>query len=163
MKAGVDNLTYEQAIYLFTYVKETGEFFCNFTGNKLGYKRLDGYLQIHIKGRSYELGHRLATLMVLKEYPINEVDHKNKDKLDNSWVNLRQVTKTQNQWNSSIRSDNISGVKGVNWVEREQRWVARIQVNKARLCLGYFRTLEEAKQSINNKRMALHGEYASHG
>lgn len=46
--------------------------------------------------------------------------------------------------NQRIRSDNTSGVKGVNWDDTHKKWVARISVNKARKSLGYFNNKQDA-------------------
>jgi hypothetical protein len=43
------------------------------------------------------------------------MDHVNGDRADNRWCNLREATQSQNQANTSMRADNISGYKGVCW------------------------------------------------
>lgn len=55
---------------------------------------------------------------------------------NNGWVKPERRVK---QWN------NTSGYPGVNWDKTHERWVARINVgHNKRICLGYFRTKEEA-------------------
>ena len=44
---------------------------------------------------------------------------------------------------NEIRKDNTSGVKGVNWSNRFNKWVARIQYDKKRIGKS-FETFEEA-------------------
>ena len=43
--------------------------------------------------------------------------------------------------------NNKSGVKGVFWSEREQRWIASITVKRKSIKIGRFRTLEEAAKA----------------
>lgn len=55
---------------------------------------------------------------------------------NNVWVKPERRVK---QWN------NTSGYPGVYWDKTHERWVARINVGHSkRICLGYFRTKEEA-------------------
>src|SRR6185436_2505792 len=59
-----------------------------------------GYLLIKLKGRSIQL-HRLAWFMHYGEWPKHNIDHINRDRLDNSINNLRDVTQAENLKNSS--------------------------------------------------------------
>lgn len=43
--------------------------------------------------------------------------------------------------------NNKSGVRGVYWNAREQRWIAKIQVRGKEICLGRYASLEDAKQA----------------
>lgn len=63
---------------------------------------------------------------------------------DNRKLNLRLSDRSKNNMNTLIRKDNTSGVKGVNWSNRPEGWRARIQVNKKRIDLGVYDSLEEA-------------------
>ena len=53
-----------------------------------------------------------------------EVDHKDRNGLNNQKDNLRFVTKSQNQHNTKLRSDNTNGIKGVSWYKGMQKWRA---------------------------------------
>lgn len=63
-------------------------------GQIAGYLCL-GYVAIGIDGKLYK-GHRLAWLYMTGEWPKDEIDHINRTKHDNRWVNLREATKEQN-------------------------------------------------------------------
>jgi hypothetical protein len=89
------------------------------------------------------LMHRLIALCMGLDLTGREVDHINRDRLDNRRSNLRAVSKSVNQHNSKLRADSSTGVKGVS-VNRQGSYVARLQVNKCRMYLGRFSTLEEA-------------------
>jgi hypothetical protein len=43
--------------------------------------------------------------------------------------------------------EKTSKYKGVSWNKRANKWIARIQINDKRVCLGYFNTQEEASQA----------------
>ena len=58
------------------------------------------------------------------------VDHINRNRLDNRKSNLRIVSSSENIVNSKLRRDNTSGIKGVSWNKRYQRWSTSIQFEK---------------------------------
>jgi len=76
-------------------------------------------------------------------YPI-EVDHKNRIRNDNRWSNLEASTRSDNSRNTKIRSDNTSGVKGVNRDKRRGTWRVRIHNKGREVHLGEFNTFEDA-------------------
>lgn len=159
----LDRMTYETMASIVTYDPDTGIFYKKGTDQIISRARPDGYHAIHIYNKTYELAHRVALLLMNGRYPDGEVDHINGIRSDNRWCNLREVTKAYNQWNAKMRSDNVSGIKGVNWVERDKAWVARIQVNGKRLIIGYFKDLEIAKIAITKARETYHREFAFDG
>ena len=75
-------------------------------------------------------GGRLQHIIYGKPPEGYEIDHRNGDKLDNTELNLRKATKSQNQFNTSVRSNNTSGVTGV-WKSRYS-WHAQIHYNGQR-------------------------------
>ena len=68
--------------------------------------------------------HRLLMGIDAVPDPIHtgEVDHRNRDRLDNRRANLRLVTHGGNQRNTAPRA--VSGEKGVRYVPRGRRWQA---------------------------------------
>lgn len=97
----------------------------------------EGYRTITVHG-SRHYAHRLAWAWVHGSFPTDLVDHKNKNRLDNSIDNLRPATRKQNAENSGIRSHNTSGFKGVTWSKDRCKWVAQINHNGEHKTLGYF-------------------------
>lgn len=83
------------------------------------------------------------------------VDHMNWDTLMNTMDNLRIVTNAQNMQNQQIRSDNSTGVRGVNFDNDKQKFRARVGINGKRIQVGYFKTLEEAEKAIIEARKEL--------
>ena len=70
--------------------------------------------------------------------------------------NFNLVTPLENAQNSSLRKDNTSGVKGVHFNKRTNKWIARIQFNKKRISLGSFDTLEEAVEARRKAEKEYH-------
>ena len=113
----------------------------------------EGYRRISINYKTYR-SHRLAFLYIIGRFPLNEVDHINRKKSDNRWVNLREVTHSQNQRNSSIKTKHTTGFKGV--AKSGNRYMARIH-NKH---LGSFKTAKEAHEAYKRSSLLLHKEYS---
>lgn len=85
-----------------------------------------------------------------------EVDHINHDTLDNRRINLRRVTKAQNQQNANRPKNNTSGYKGVHKPHRGRGWVVNIQ----KQYIGYFYDIHEAARAYNNEAIKRYGEFA---
>jgi hypothetical protein len=82
--------------------------------------------------------------LILQKTSGYEIDHINRNGLDNRRSNIRLVTRSDNNRNSKIRSDNTTGVKGVYYNKTNNNWYARIAVNKKWKYIGSFSTKEEA-------------------
>lgn len=81
------------------------------------------------------------------------VDHINHDTLNNCRSNLRIVTPSQNQVNRRVPKNNkTSGVCGVYWNKRQQKWHARIQYQGKRKHLGMFDDIKEAETAVREAR-----------
>lgn len=73
-----------------------------------------------------------------------EIDHFNRNKLDNRKSNLRPITHKQNMLNRSIAVNNTSGVTGVSFNKSHNKWYANISENGNRHSLGYFDNFDDA-------------------
>ncbi|HAT7656023.1 TPA: hypothetical protein JAX20_001120 [Enterobacter hormaechei] len=120
-----------------------------------------GYINIKIGGKTFK-AHRLAFLYVYGYMP-EMVDHKNLNRADNRLSNLRAANRAQNGQNSNMRSDNASGVKGVSWDKRINKWVARCTCNGHENWIGSFENKECAIEAVRLFRGKTHGEFANHG
>lgn len=97
---------------------------------------------------------------ILSYYGPNTVDHKDRDRFNNQKENLRLATRSQNQQNRKIPSQNTSGFKGVHWERRMNKWRARITVNKYTIHLGFFSDKIEAAKAYNKSALVNFGEFA---
>jgi len=89
-----------------------------------------------------------------------EIDHINHNKIDNRRSNLRECTTKENVRYARTRSDNISGVTGVGFTKRENRWRARIFVDGKEKGLGYYKNKEDAIKARLKAEKKYFGEYA---
>lgn len=120
-----------------------------------------GYMQTGIKGKYYK-NHRIIFMMHYGYVP-DYIDHIDGNPLNNRIENLRPATSSQNQYNTSIRSKNRSGVKGVSFDPSSKKWKARIGFDNKDILLGKFNTVEEAAKVVNDAREKYHKEFANFG
>ena len=141
------------------YNPETGEIrWRNRRGKAPAFTTLgnQGYLTGTVFYRNM-LAHRVAWALYYGKWPDKQIDHINGDRTDNRISNLRDVPSHINQRNRK-RSKGASGVDGVRWVEKVQRWHVTIMHEY----IGRFRTFEEvvaARKAEERKR----GYHPNHG
>jgi AP2 domain len=87
-------------------------------------------------------------------------DHWNQVTLDNRRTNLRIAKNQQSSQNQKLRSDSLTGYKGVHLHRQTGKWQARIMVNGVRLHLGLFGTPESAYKAYCSKAVEHFGEFA---
>jgi hypothetical protein len=159
-------LTQELLKEVLNYDSETGEFFWRTQrsqqriGDKAGTKKKSGYIQIRFNKKSY-YAHRLAWLYTHGEWPDN-IDHINHDRADNRLCNLRSVSLTENCRNLALRAKNTSGVNGVFFNKRHNKWHATIQMKKRMVHLGLFDNLDDAAKARQNADIK-YGFHENHG
>jgi hypothetical protein len=91
-----------------------------------------------------------------------EVDHKNNNGLDNRHINLRHATHIQNLQNQRRNGNESSKYKGVRFMNN--RWVARITINKKLIHLGTFKGEGgeiEAARCYDRAAIQHYGEFAN--
>ncbi len=106
------------------------------------------YRSIMIDNKQY-YAHRLAFFYMTERWPIT-VDHRDRNGLNNSWINLRAATHRQNNANR-----NICGVR-----KYLDKWRSRITIDGVRVSLGVFKTPDEAHQAYVEAARRVHGEFA---
>lgn len=87
-------------------------------------------------------------------------DHININKLDCRRSNLRIATRSNSCVNRKKFANNKSGITGVHWHKRIQKWQVSISADNHTRHLGYFETKAEAAAARARAVIELHGEYA---
>lgn len=154
-----DNLTATYVRSILDYDSETGDLVWKVNrgqralkGKIAGSHDREGYKKITINGISYR-AHRIIWLWITGNWPISLIDHINGIRDDNTIDNLRESNHQQNQRNQKKPMNNTSGYKGVSWNKCNKIWSSNI-------CLGSFKTKEEAAEAYNKAAEKLFGEYA---
>lgn len=89
-----------------------------------------------------------------------QVDHRNRNGLDNQRGNLRSADQVQNNANAVKRSGCTSSFKGVAWDKRSGKWVAYINAEGRRVSIGAFRDEEQAARAYDERARAAFGSFA---
>ena len=126
-------------------------------GSRAGSQRPDGYRYIKINGKNF-YEHRLVWFFATGSWPKNDIDHINGNKSDNRIDNLRECTKSENQWNVGPQKNNSTGFKGV--VPVGDRYKANIFIHGERIHLGVFDTIEDAAKARKAADKKLQGKFA---
>lgn len=126
----MSDLTAARASHLFTYDEVTGELrrridWYGYKAGSLAGRKRERYMIVSADGSEYR-AHRVMWLMKMGRWP-REIDHINGDGFDNRWENLREVDRSGNLRNCARRSDNTSGVVGVSFVKRREKYRAYIK------------------------------------
>lgn len=106
-----------------------------------------GYRTIRIDGKLYRAG-RLAWLYMTGAWPKKIIDHRDRDRSNDRWENLREATRSQN--NSNVTPYGKTGVLGV--YEDRSGFYGLVMVNGKRHYAGRFKTLAEAAEAVSLKR-----------
>lgn len=120
-----------------------------------------GYRYICVNRKKFK-AHRLIFLYHHGYLP-EMIDHLDQNRLNNRVDNLRECTRAQNAFNSKIRKDNTSGIKGICWSKSNKKWMAQITVDRKYKYLGHFEDIDEAEKVIASARLRYHKSFASDG
>lgn len=128
----------------------------NFTWsiNKLGNRNSE---KVFFYARNYKAG--LFHRYISNCPDTHEVDHINRNTLDNRTSNIRHVSPSQNRMNRGKQLNNKSGHIGVAWVKRFSKWMAHIRKDGVQKNLGYFDDINDAILARRNAEKIFFGEY----
>ena len=123
------------------------------------------YLSSGYAARDIIVNHKKTCILmhvaISREMGFSSPDHKNRNRLDNRRENLRPASRAQQRQNTGLRSDNISGYKGVSWKASRKRWTADITVAGKHIYLKSCRTPEEAAKHYDVAALKYFGEFAN--
>lgn len=115
-----------------------------------------GYGQLRVAGRIL-WAHRMSYERVNGPIPAGmQIDHICHNRLCVNPDHLRVATKKQNMENpAGLRSHNKSGVRGVSWMPRLNKWRATVVHNRRQTHVGVFVQLADAEAAVVAKRNEL--------
>lgn len=128
------------------------------TGKRAGSVSSTGRRHIKIGNKFYK-EHRLAWLYVYGVMPGMDIDHIDRNPLNNRIQNLRLATKTQNCYNREKPSRGHNSVKGVQFEPRSGNWVSYGSYQKKRIHIGTFESIELAELVSSEFREKYHGDF----
>lgn len=143
---------------MWSYDPETGT--VSKDGRPIGSVGKDGYVRMHYKGR-VERGHRLAYILQGLSLP-DQIDHRDGNRSNNRWSNLRDCSNTQNGYNRKGTSKQ-GRKKGAFYNSAKDQWYSMIRYDGERKYLGSFPSEEEAHAAYCKAAHRFHGEFARSG
>jgi hypothetical protein len=125
-----------------------------------------GYAARFRPRRDHHNGSGLAKFLLLHRVILDappgvEVDHINRNRLDNRRANLRLASDGENARNCKRNSRNTSGYKGVRFDALARRWGVSVKLDRRHYWMGFFDTPEQAAFAYDFGAAALHGEFAA--
>lgn len=148
-----ESLSYDSNTGVFTWISNNKK---SVIGKQAGRVRQnDGYVEIGIDYDKH-LAHRLAWLYVYGVWPTKQLDHINRQRADNSILNLRESSQQENMQNVSKHLNTTSKFIGVSWHSEKKKWQAQICFKYKIKALGYFESPEEASEAYKKAKSTLH-------
>jgi len=107
------------------------------------------------------VGDKLLHRLIMNPSVNEQIDHINKNTLDNRRCNLRLCSNSQNQMNRGMPKNNTSGFKGVDIDKRskKRKYRVRITANNKVYYLGMFEEAAKAGAVYRKVAKRLHGEF----
>jgi hypothetical protein len=124
-----------------------------------------GYYRISLckngKAKTICLHRLVGTVFIVN--PDNKpcIDHIDNNRTNNHLTNLRWATIKENNMNAKIGKNNTSGIKGVCFHKRDNRWTARIKIDGININIGSYKTIEEAQKARIKKANEVFGVYTN--
>ena len=151
---------------MFTDGKQTAEHVCaRWNARYAGTEALNVCSGSYKGGRIFDKthsAHRVIWAMGHGRWPDDNIDHINGVKSDNRLVNLRDVPQSVNMRNRVKNRTNTSGICGVSWNKKKQKWAAYIVLRGRQTGLGLFDNIEDAAAARKAAEVG-HGFTARHG
>lgn len=125
---------------------------------RVGWKTVYGYREIQINGKKYK-EHRL----IFEQYhkccllPKTQIDHKDRNKSNNSINNLRISTNSENGQNKSVQKNNKLKHKNIH-LTKSNTYNVQIKLDKKKVFDKTYKTLQEAITARDNKIIELNSQ-----
>ena len=113
-----------------------------------------GYYRVRVDGKYY-LVHRILWCMRYGQWPTGDIDHIDRNPLNNCTSNLREATHQQNMCNTAMQKNNTSGHRGVSWHKAAGKWIVQLNAGGQSIYGG----LHECKQAAIVKYIELQNKY----
>lgn len=134
----------------------------------------DGYARATVYESGIQKTVRLHRLILKETNPKVQIDHKNRNRLDNRKSNLRKCSTSENQKNKKssgkskylgvsfrITKQKYKNKKGVIKTYTYSRIISQIKVNDKYIYLGTFKDEVGAAKAYNEAAIKYHGEFAN--
>ena len=128
-------------------VRKSGVYAKRYIDKRSGAKRMRIIIYLHMS----VMGHPRGGM---------QIDHKDRNPLNNTKENLRVCTALQNRSNSKSWKENKFGYRGIT-KRPSGRYGAYIMQNYKKICIGTFKTAELAALAYDQKAKELFGEFAN--
>lgn len=115
--------------------------------------------RIRVNGKQY-LSARIIFLWHHGYFPI-EVDHKDRNAMNDKIENLREADRFENSRNTTSRKASTSKYLGVSFNSQHSKWVSNIQFNHEKIYLGWFDIEHDAAIAYNKASKELFGDFAN--
>jgi len=115
-----------------------------------------GYLQTRINNKLF-LFHRIIYYAHNQDWNIydisanNQIDHIDRDKLNNNISNLRVV----NQRENNLNKDSFDNAKGYSYNKNAKKYMAKINLYNKNIHLGYYDTKIEASNKYQKVKLFI--------
>lgn len=104
---------------------------------------------------------RLAFLLMTGDWPNKDVDHIDRNRLNDSWENLREASNSLNGFNRTFDSLKHRGIRYRPEQSKKNPWVVHIRKDGKLIHVGQYSTLEQAKVIRRDAELKFHGEVSS--
>ena len=120
------------------------------------WRLVKGYARRSVKVNGEVLSYLLhRELLGLKRGDGLEVDHIDRDRLNNRRSNLRILSKAENGQNRKSKCDSVSRYRGVSWNSKRKQWYATVTVNGRTIWLGSYDDETVAASVARSARLRL--------
>lgn len=101
------------------------------------------------------MAHHLVFIYHHEHLP-KQLDHIDRNPLNNRIENLRAADDSQQEANKSLRADNKSGFRGVFWNSQKKKWHSKIKHQH----IGFYSNIIAAALAYNEKAKDIFGDFA---